>query len=315
MPINAANTLKTIEINVNSIATKKKQHELLEFIEENDPDILLVIETKLKPKNKLFLKNYNIFRNDRLTDNGGGTAIIIKNKIKCEQIEKINNIQNLEYTTAKIYMPNNKHLICTALYKQPSTKLQTRELTSLIQSFGNSLYILAGDFNCIHTHWGNQTDNNEGKQLFNWYNNSIDTHNLVLLATNEPTCIRRNSQSFIDLFITSDTLNIKFNNAHNKLETSDFPSDHRAVTLEIFIDKPQTNEKEKRKNWNNVNWTKFNAFIEKEISKYQLPAHENADASMIDLAVANLNNLFKVAIEKFVPEVETRSDTLIQLSA
>lgn len=303
MPINTTNTLKIIEINVNSIATKKKQHELLKFIEENDPDILLAIETKLKPKNKIFFKNYNIYRNDRLTDNGGGTAILIKNNIKCEQIEKINNIHSFEYTTTKIYMPNNKLLICTAIYKQPSTNIQTRELSALIQSFGNSSFVLAGDFNCSHSHWGSQTDNNEGKQLFNWYNNSIDTHNVVLLATEEPTCVRRNSQSFIDLFIISDTLNIKFKNTLNKLETSDYPSDHRAVTLEIFIDKPKTSEKEKRKNWNNVNWTKFNEFIEKEITKYQLLNNDNADTNMIDAAISNLNNLFRLAIQKYVPEV------------
>ena len=77
--------LNIISWNANSV--KGKMGELKEFLYEAEVDILLIQETFLKPTDPLKVPNYNIYRNDRLTGRGGGTAVIIKRNIEHHRLE------------------------------------------------------------------------------------------------------------------------------------------------------------------------------------------------------------------------------------
>ena len=78
-----------ISINVNSILTIERKMNLIIFIEEHKPDIILLSETKLCKKSKFEIQGYNIIRNDR-NKHGGGTAIILRDNIQYNTINYIN---------------------------------------------------------------------------------------------------------------------------------------------------------------------------------------------------------------------------------
>lgn len=99
-------TIKCIELNPNSINSKVKQHELGEFIVKLNPDVMLIVETKLKPNKKVAFRNYNMFRNDRATDSGGGTAILVKSKYVSTHEKCIPTIVTFEYTAIKATLEN-----------------------------------------------------------------------------------------------------------------------------------------------------------------------------------------------------------------
>lgn len=60
---NQDKNLKIISWNTNSINNKK--HELLDYIEQHNPEIELVQETNLKPADRFYIANYSIYRTDR----------------------------------------------------------------------------------------------------------------------------------------------------------------------------------------------------------------------------------------------------------
>ena len=161
------NKLKIISVNTNSIISNKKRDELLTFIKKQNPEILLLSETKLNKNHKISFKDYNIIRTDRHNaTQGGGTAIVIKKNIKYEIIEspssKLNQI--LEYSIIKIANnSSNVFYIISAYATNDSRNLFIQELEKLFHTLkldkSDNYYVLAGDLNAKHPSWGDRTFN------------------------------------------------------------------------------------------------------------------------------------------------------------
>lgn len=310
-------TIKCIELNPNSLNSKAKQHELNEFVKQHKPDVLFMVETKLKPNKKMSILNYNLFRNDRSTDAGGGTAILIKNRFVSTHLKCIPSIVSFEYTAIKIALENNSQLYFVAIYKKPTNKIDTSELSKLIDSFNGTPFVLAGDFNCKHSLWGNSVNNSEGNRLYNWLCNTIDNHNhnLNLLKTEGPTCIRPNSESYLDLFIIDDSLRVVFEPNKNNLSTLEFDSDHRAVSLKLsLINKEICAEPKKIYNYEKADFENMCEFVDRKLNEIRLPISVNIENDQIDKAILQLNEIFEAAINKYIPVLEIKTNTLIKLS-
>ena len=74
--------------NVDGLTSKKL--ELTDTIQEKNPDIICITETKLKPEStieSLGLDNYNIWRKDRTHKEGGGVMITTKKELTVLEIE------------------------------------------------------------------------------------------------------------------------------------------------------------------------------------------------------------------------------------
>lgn len=97
--------LKIVQMNVNSIRSNDKRHQLDEFLKTQKPHIFLCSETNLINTNKIAFKNYNIHRVDRKS-NGGGTAIFVNSKIAYESVTLPPDIKSIECCAIKI-IPNN----------------------------------------------------------------------------------------------------------------------------------------------------------------------------------------------------------------
>lgn len=174
------NKLSIFQINVNSLISLQKRHEMNDFLSTHKPDIVLVCETKLKGQ-KIYFKNYEFIRNDRnFGQRGGGTGILLRNSIKYEIIPSP-NLNSIESTTIKISLINNENIFLSSIYVSPTNnELNVADINKLIELTNGCKFIIGGDFNAKHTLWKNRIENKNCKALFNWY---MNTHFPVIIKS------------------------------------------------------------------------------------------------------------------------------------
>lgn len=217
-------------VNANSIRSKTKQHCMEDYLKIHKPDIMMISETKLSDNVNPKFDNYNIYRNDRSSNSGGGTAILTRDVIKSERLMNPQNC-NIESTAIKAFLANNKFIILIAAY-MPNQTLKYDDLKNLMEHFGNNNIVLAGDLNAKHTSWQNNINNPNGTVLCNWAHDNIT--NFRVAFPNESTCVRENTTpSTIDGFIISCNIN---HLCSDRIQTNDFFSDHRAVWLQLILE-------------------------------------------------------------------------------
>lgn len=273
---NIVGNIKVIALNVNSLIKTSRRHNLNEFISKNKPDFMLISETKLKHKHKLVFPRYDVYRNDRTTDMGGGTAIICKNIYKADQITCDMAITSFEYTMLQISLNNNDSIFVIAIYKPPTQQINILELNTLIRMCGHSQFIIGGDFNAKHRSWKNHINDPNGNILCEWLNQPNNKLKITMLTGNEQTC-DRSKDSFIDLFIFSKSLVNKYSSVnHNQLTVRPYLSDHSAIVFECIIsDKICTKEPTFRYNYKRTDWNLINVNIENKLNELDMPTNRN----------------------------------------
>ena len=149
--------LKVCHINVTSI--KKHQDEL--YARFYDYDILSINETNLKPQQHLGLSGFNIFRNDRIDQTGGGVLLAIRERIKCHEI--LNKTVEKNEVIAVQIETSSGLLLVASLYIPPKAKIK-RELFEELYQINNDCIIL-GDLNAALQSKGSRKTNAKGRQL------------------------------------------------------------------------------------------------------------------------------------------------------
>lgn len=101
--------IKIVEINVNSLISLERRHNLIDFTNTHKPDIILVVETVLQTNHRIQFPNYNFIRTDKDTSpNSRGTGLLIRENIKFEVINTLHwKLQSLD-TTATLIETENK---------------------------------------------------------------------------------------------------------------------------------------------------------------------------------------------------------------
>lgn len=116
--------LNIIHINVNSIISLNRRYDLQKFIKNNNPDLILLNETKLNARHNIKFDNYKFIRKDRCGAlRGGGTGILIKDdlKFKVYNNEIVSSFKCLETCIIKIPLSSNKSMFVISAY-YPSGK-------------------------------------------------------------------------------------------------------------------------------------------------------------------------------------------------
>lgn len=267
---NTYKNLKIVQINVNSLIRISKRYDLQVFLDANDPDIVLLNETKLNPRHNVIFKNYNIIRKDRIgATRGGGTAILIKNNINYYNYDNriIHSLDALETCAIKVPIDSNSILfIICAYYPAGNSNTIRADLQKLFDSMNlqnsNNYYVLAGDLNCKHTDWGNTVNNTKGNSLKEWLAENEIEFRCRLYASIAPSFPR--SGSYLDLYIADSRLNIlRGNELTNCLRTLDYDSDHNAIELIVNIEREPNvmtslnRDTSFKFNFKKTNWKKF----------------------------------------------------------
>lgn len=223
----------------NAQGIKSKLHELKAFLDSNDIPILLLGETFLKPNQTLKIPNYTTYRNDRPGNRvGGGTAILIKNHLKHDQLPEL-NLDNIETTSLQL-RTNTGPINIHAAYSPPTSPIRREDLSKIFDSQLPTLLI--GNLNAKHPYWNSNIVNTKGTTL----TRIADLENLIVSGPTEPTHTHAatGTQDVLDIVV------LKHLTVHHSITVLDDPtSDHRPIEVTIDSDIHNQPKQIKITNW------------------------------------------------------------------
>jgi hypothetical protein len=234
--------------NANGIRNKIGQ--LIHFINTNHIDIMLLNETKLKPTNKLKIRNYTTLRCDRPTDHAaGGVAAIIKNNIPHKQLREVQS--SIEHLIIKL-----QNTTIVAAYNRPDNNFSEQDLENLLNTGRKTLLI--GDLNAKHTQWNCNRNNTNGHTLVRYANNDP----IQILHTDTPTHFpdNNNTPSTIDL-----VLNKQNRNLNQPISIAELDSDHNPVIVTLYDTGMKSDIKRTITSYKHTNWTAFRRTLDEKI--------------------------------------------------
>ena len=150
----ASRSLNGFFLNIRSI--RNKSASFLEFVKDNNGDLIAVTETWLRPEDtegfisSITPPGYKFTHVPRNVKKGGGVGFFIKEDLCFEQVSK-NNCQAFESTSIKISTEGAKDVIFHVLYRPPNlSKLQFLEEFGMFRegaALSGCENILLGDLN------------------------------------------------------------------------------------------------------------------------------------------------------------------------
>lgn len=310
------NLFKIIEINVNSLISLERRHNLKIFLNTHRPHLVLLVETVLLAKHAITFPNYHFVRSDKESfPNGRGTGILVRNDIKYDRINtRTWNLNSLETTAIQIRTQDNQNILAISAYRPRNNNgglLDTTDLDTIMthkRQINRCKIIIGGDFNARHQDWRNNKQCNSGLALANWLNTNNAFQEIMLVFSAEPTYYARQYSSHLDLFIVSEELNIDYPIATpNMLAILDYPSDHRAVELIFDLHSPPVKMQPiVIPNFSQTNWKQFNTIIDNGINDINIVSSSNMSANQIDTAVEEITSLINNTVDAVVPKIEIR---------
>lgn len=300
------NTINIIEINVNSLIAKDRRQNLKVFLNMHKPHVVLLAETNLSITHRLNFTGYTFVRTDKTLQTGSrGTGILVKSSVKFHTINTTAwNLKSLQTTAVLIEAENRLKYLIVAAYRNPSGDLlDVNDLDTIIQNQCN--LVLGGDLNAKHVNWRNTSTCRNGSLLADWiFRNSI-TQRVTLIHTAEPTYYRSRYSSYLDVFITSDNLDVVFpTHTPGLLAIRDYPSDHRAVEIVLNVGSSLIkSDPILVPNYLRTDWRAFNDHIDSRISDDIVKNNINMTPQQIDIAVHNVTILVNSAVDNIIPKI------------
>ena len=222
---------------LNSRSVKNKAPQIMDYILENDLDIMALTETWLRPGTideavigEMVPPGYNFFHEPRSTGRGGGVGIITRDTIKTTTETLHSSYHTFECLQIKAISTSMTYRIFT-IYRPPPSDKNTLTTTDFLEDFGNFLsdvilstgkLIIAGDFN-LHLE---KTDETDVKKFINL----LTTFGLNQLVTG-PT---HSSNHTLDAIITRNSEMP----VHDLLVDDPLISDHKAITFSLNTQRP-----------------------------------------------------------------------------
>lgn len=319
--------LKIISINVNSLIKNQRRAQMMKLLDKNNPDVVLISETKLNKSHVIEFKNYEIIRNDRPhSKQGGGTAILIKRKIKFERVELTNVSRDtavLEATMIRLFLGNKKNLIIVAAYAAGNNKIEfNEEFKNLFRQLRlenlDNYYIIAGDLNAKHMNWKNSNYNTRGTFLYNWLLDNSITYRAILRTSEIPTFPR--GKSYLDVCIADCRLSFKDTKENGDLRGLEYDSDHNALHITISISNRneditiETADITHRYNYRLTDWQKYSRYLNKNCN-LDIPTDRNLTIKEIDEHLKTIEKKILEAIEATVPTIKHRDTVKLYTNA
>lgn len=245
-----------VAINVNSLVGSNRRQLFLNFVDDVRADVYFLSETHFNANSHITLNGYNCFKQIRAS-NGGGTAILLNEKIRFRNLMTIN--KGIEATVIDAFL-NNQWIRLISIYIPPGiNKLNQSIFKKLFTT--STPFICGGDFNARMLLAGDISNNSMGIFI----NNFIQNNDISPIFPKSPTCFRSSNGSFIDFFLTSTTLNI----SSDIITTHPSFSDHLAIklNLEFNNDNNLTNNTTTLYSYSYTNINKLNHYISTELKK------------------------------------------------
>lgn len=259
------------------------------LINKNDPFIIALAETWLKPCSVFKIKNYFCLRDDR-SDGYDGVALLIKSSHSFKPLHFPSRDDRFFIVGA---MVNN---ICfISVYIPHPSAFILQELSIIISTLPQP-FIILGDLNCQHQSWGSSTSSSYGKQLVDL----IDNQNLCIINTGAPTRRTKPNEGFsaVDLSICTPCLASKL--SWNILPYS-HGSDHFPIVISysnsnVISRDPPTRKPRLIYRLADADWFTFRAVVEINVLSLSQPAVHNENS-----CADELTNIITMAANKTFP--------------
>ena len=281
-------TLKVIQWNCKSIKKNpSRRAELSRLINYQRPHIMCISETWLDPSIKTpNFKGYSkILRKDRVSRDGGGLMMLIRDDLPTKEVPIINQQGSiLEAQVVEVTLAREK--ISILHIYNPRTNLVIDHFNHLVNKLGRK-FLIVGDMNGHHTLWDPGITNNQcGIFLANYI---LDEPRLTVATTPGLKTFTNNAggTSTLDLTICSS-------NILHAIETkslADSGSDHQPVLTTVHL-APKTTTRSKRPKWklDDKKWTSWKKKLP-TISIYNTVEEESQ--AFTDSIINKANKFFK----------------------
>lgn len=282
--MHANKSIKITFWNAQSItsAITQKQLELFAFREKID--IILLAETFLKKQHTLLLKNFTIYRNDRLYQAHGGVAIAVNKNINHKFISPFPT-KHMENIAIEVTI-NNTPTLVVAAYSPKYHKDFENDIQLMSSSTTQSL--IFGDFNAKHYSWNCNKTNKAGNILYKLQQNN----SFMVFHTAEHTHHPHSghSPSTIDLVLANVNFHFELTALSGYLS-----SDHNPIVCDIH-DNIQISHN-KIFDYKKANWNNFSKIISNKLRIFPVPQ----SPPEIDMAIDNFTKTILDAQAQSIP--------------
>lgn len=219
-----AKQLRILEWNANGLLQHRQ--ELQTVLDIENIDVCLISETHFTKETYIRFKGYKVYHTIHPdNDAKGGAAVIIK--------ENLIHHQEVGYQTEQIQAASvktktkNHEITITALYCPPKHGIKREQFIEFLNTQGYR-YIIGGDYNAKHTHWGSRLINTKGRELLE----ACIRSRCETVSTGRPTYWPTDPNKIPDLIDFFVIKNISLNYLHVE-EAWDMHSDHSPILLTL----------------------------------------------------------------------------------
>lgn len=236
-----------------------------------------------------------MFRQDRSDGRGGGTAVLVRDTIRCERVAL--STGSVESTAVRIHRGNGGFVTVISAYSPPSAGLNTSDFDQILELAAQGDVLLGGDFNAKHPYWGGTDTNASGRVLRDVL---LSCPDLDVCPTLGPTRVTCTASTFIDIFIAS--LGLPSGGIHcDRARVLDYESDHNAIELTIGGGDPAIRDPVTVYDFGKMNCKTFNRVLCRNIAEHNLPLDRNVTIREIDNCIENVGDSFRKAMEEAIP--------------
>ena len=245
-----------MEWNANGLLQHKD--ELQAILSTQNIDICLISETHFTSESYIKFRNFTTYHTIHPANTArGGSAVIIRDNIKHYEEEKWATV-DIQATSVTI-VTTKRTLTVSAIYCPPRYNIYADQYTELFEKL-NGRFIIGGDFNAKHTHWGSRLITSKGREL---YQAAMD-YGCEFVSTGKPTYWPTDPNKIPDLIDFFVVKNVSAN--YIKIdEVYDLNSDHSPILLTIS-DHIITKDLNPVLINNYTDWDYFNFLLENNIN-------------------------------------------------
>ena len=287
--------VKSIRIMLwNANGLLKHKHELELILETKQIDICLISETHFTNQSYFSINNFITYHTIHPRNCArGGSAVIVRSSIKHYEETKI-SIEEFQVTTITVETGGFPIRI-SALYSPPRHSIDAEKYKEIFETIGDR-FIIGGDFNAKHTHWGSRLITPKGRQLFK----SAEDCGCEFVSTGKPTYWPTDTgekPDLIDFFVVK-----KISSLYLKVEEGDdLNSDHSPVYLTL-----SSNIVEKESNPYLTNkYTDWEYFRNLLVSNTNIVPEAETEEDL-DEAIIKLTNSIQDAAWKSTPIIKRK---------
>lgn len=284
--------------NINGL--RGRLSELKVYINEAEPDVICLNETKLAGNPAPPIPGYNIAcLRDRVVDNtnGGGVIIYVKKNFPHTDISP-----DKDDFAAVLLNKSNNGLAIIAYYCPPGkAALDSKLLNTYLRKHKN--LIVTGDLNSKHAFYGSSKTNTRGDTLFNFVEENDAT---VANDPLQPTRfdLSKGKSDIVDYIIVSNSLAGKISACYTG---EDIGSDHLPLHITLSHSNPLSDNSTKFiRPLKKCNWNQFNELLQ-NANNNLIKYNEKMEESLLENKALEFETTVTKAFEEACPLVEVKA--------